>query len=51
MATACLFHLLLQALAATIIELKARAGTIFIIARNLMMETPGEGDKNAIQNK
>ena len=27
--TACLFHLPLQALVATIMELKARAGTIF----------------------
>ena len=51
-ATACLFHLPLQALVATIMELKARAGTIFfIIARNLMMGTPGKGDKSAIQSK
>ena len=46
-ATACLFHLPLQPLVATITELKARAGTIFV----LMMGTPGKGDKSVIQNK
>ena len=32
-------------------KLKARAGIIFVIARNLMMGTPKTGDKSAIQNK
>ena len=37
----CLFHLPLQAvLAATITELNARAGTIFVIARNLYPDSP-----------
>ena len=45
--TACLFHLLLQVFVATILELKARAGTVFVIARNLMMGTPGKSDKSA----
>ena len=32
-------------------KLKARAGTIFVIARNLMMGTPKKDDKSAIQKK
>ena len=37
----------------TILELKAKAGTIFHRkkARNLMMGTPRKGDKSTIQNK
>ena len=50
-ATACLFHLPLPAFVAVIMKLKARAVIIFVIARNLMMGTPGKSDKIAIQYK
>ena len=36
---------------ARLLKLKARAGTIFVIARNLMMGTPKKDDKSAIQKK
>ena len=52
-ATACLFHLLLQAFVATIIKLKARVAIIFRNCEksNGMMGTLRKGGKSAIQNK
>ena len=48
---ACMFHLRHQALVAPITEIKARAAPFFVIVGNVMMGTPGKGDKSAIQNK
>ena len=48
-ATACLFHLPLQAFAAAIMKLML--ASFFVMVRNLMMGTPRTGDKSAIQNK
>ena len=50
-ATSCLFDLPLQAFAATIMELKTRAGTIFSNCEKSNDGTPGKGDESAIQNK
>ena len=50
-ATECLFHLPLQVLVATIIELKARAGTIFRNCKKSNVGNPGKGDESANQNK
>ena len=47
-ATACLFHLRLQAIVATITELKREMAPFNIIVRNLMMGAPGKGDKRHI---
>ena len=49
-ATACLFHLPLQAFVTAIMKLKARAGIIF---RNCekSLGPPRTGDKSVIQNK
>ena len=43
--------LTLQAFVAAIMNLKVRAGIIFRNCENLMMGTPGKGDKSATQNK
>ena len=50
-ATACLFHLPLQAFVAAIMKLKARALSFLVIARNQMMGTSRTSDKSVIQNK
>ena len=49
-ATACLFHSPLQALVATITELKVRAGTIFCNCEKSNDRNPSKGDKSAIKN-
>ena len=50
-ATACLFHLPLQAFVAANMKLKARAGNNFLYCEKSNDVTPRTGDESAIQNK